>query len=102
MSKFKDLITKELSYISEVAPSESQVGAQVGQPNIPVTQSTSKPPVGPANMPTIQQIAQDIYKNAGSAFPDLLKALTELSKKPAITPQPAGTATSQPVPQQKA
>jgi hypothetical protein len=69
MGKFKDLVDKEMSYITEVAPAESQVGAQVGQPTIPVQQGTSKPPTGPSNTQLDPKIAvEQLIKTLGSNF----------------------------------
>ena len=96
MSKFKELIDQEMSYISEVAPAGTPTGPITGQPQQPVQQGTSKPPAGPANAPpTMQQFGDDIYKTAGPGFPELLKYLNELSNKNTLATQPAAQSATQ-------
>ena len=96
MSKFRELVEKEMSYINEVmGPQTPIVGAQTGNPQPATQQSTPKPPVGPSSTTVDPKIAvENLIKGLGQgfkAFHDAYMANPEVVKlipKQAITQPP--------------
>jgi hypothetical protein len=112
MSKFTELVEKEMNYINEVtSPQNPIVGAQTGNPQATTQQSTTKPPVGPSSTSIDPKVAvETLIKSLGTGLksfhdaymmnPEILKLLPKpvTTQPPVIEKQPTG----QPVVPQKA